>query len=145
MVTRKVNPKATLTAAPANPQPLAADIEDNQRSYLHSLLDEALAEGFGWKRMLVGSILGLAAAAGLGWMLGNLIAYMLIGCIMLTGSALLANALAVLAMIVSFFLGGKVASATYMAVCDGTVERGYSSLASRVRGWFNKTPTPEAA
>lgn len=130
------------------PDPSAASIED-------LIADLKLPSA---KRVLVGFILGIAAAFSVGYGIGMLLAYALAGIMTLTATAWIAFALSVVVWAIAIYaswkiggvVGGKVFSSVVMP--EGLASRSYESVAnaagsakSKVGGWFSSSKDIVAA
>jgi len=125
-------PKARAAAHAKNVQP-----EVQHASIEEMLADLALPSP---TRVIVGAILGLAAAGAVGYGISLVMAYALAGIMTLTGSAALAFALSaavwVLGIYATWKIGGYIGSKVFSSVVlpDGLASRCYASLAGAVRG-----------
>lgn len=150
MATRK--PKATIPATPFIET--VAPVAPEQKSYdfkahMHKILDEALsAEQPSWKRLLLAWTLGLATSFGVGYLVGQLTMYCVLGAALLTGSAFVALLVMVIGVLVSMYLGYKASLFAYTKVMDKSIDGAYNSVKefsassyNSVRGMFTKGAT----
>lgn len=92
------------------------------------------------KRVLVGFILGVAAAGATGYGIGLLLAYALAGIMVLTAAPWLAFVLSVLAWVAAIYagwkLGGYVGGKVFASVVmpEGLAARSYASVVNAVTG-----------
>jgi hypothetical protein len=102
----------------------------------HANIDE-LMSGFEMpsvKRVLVGTVLGIAAAGATGYGIGTLLAYALAGITTLTATAWIAFVLSALAWIIAIYagwkLGGYVGGKVFASVVlpEGLAARSYASV-----------------
>lgn len=116
--------------AGVQPEASAADIEN-------LMADLQLPSA---KRVLVGVLLGVAAAGGVGYGIGMLLAYAIAGIVTLTSTAWVAFALTVVAWVIALYaswkigsyIGGKVFASVVLP--DGLASRSYESLANAAVG-----------
>lgn len=127
--TREVNKKAKAVVH-TPPEVLHANIED-------------LMSGFEMpsvKRVLIGTVLGIAAAGATGYGIGTLLAYALAGIMALTATAWVAFVLSALAWIIAIYagwkLGGYVGGKVFASVVlpEGLASRSYASVVNAVTG-----------
>lgn len=87
------------------------------------------------KRVLVGFLLGVAAAGSVGYGIGMLLAYAIAGIVTLTSTAWIAFALTVVAWALALYagwkIGGRVGGAVFSSVVmpEGLASRSYASVA----------------
>lgn len=127
--TRSENKKAKAVVH-AQPEVLHANIED-------------LMSGFEMpsvKRVLIGTVLGIAAAGATGYGIGTLLAYALAGIMTLTATAWVAFVLSVLAWAIALYagwkLGGYVGGKVFASVVlpEGLASRSYASVVDAMSG-----------
>ena len=142
MVTRAKTLKPTITETPFVETAQAAPTpEYNSRDYLHNLLDQALNEGPGWKRIVLAFIASIAVAAGGGYLAGYAVMAIAIGAALVTGSMIAFYITAMLGLLLSMYACSKISVFTYNSIIDRSVDRAYTNTKNTVCGWFSKTPT----
>lgn len=125
-------PKATAAAAAAFAKAHAEDlrVEDVEvvpvvEKPLIARIDDWLENKLGirgvasWKRVLTGWIVALLGAAGLGCLIGYVAGILMVGAAMLTGGMFLPFVILALAVVLSYWAGGKVAHFLYKGVVFG--------------------------
>jgi hypothetical protein len=126
----EVAPQVAAHAAAVQPEAAHVNVEDLMAGFeLPSI-----------KRVLVGAILGIAAAGAVGYGIGCVLAYAIAGIAVLTATAWIAFALSVLAWIVALYagwklggyIGGKVFSSVVLP--EGLASRSYASIVEAVTG-----------
>lgn len=110
----------TVTDKPQRAKRVAAIVDPVQMK-LNAFLaaQEALLAEVGaptWKRKLAAFVTTVVIAVGIGWLLGQILAALFVGILMLTGSAFIAWALWAIGLIVGSFFGGKLAAKCGIAV-----------------------------
>lgn len=109
------------------------------------------------KRVLVGLVLGVAAAGATGYGIGMILSYALAGIAALTGAAWISFTLGVIAWIVAIYsawkIGGYIGGKVFASVVlpDGLAARSYESVANaagsakqNVVGWFGSAKSKAA-
>ena len=100
-------------------------------------------QGPSWKRKLA-AVLGSAVLAfGAGYIVGELLTYMIVGVYVMTGSALLAYLLMMLGLLLAMYAGMKIGQAVGNYVLSGQIDRDIVRVKDTVRGWFKRAPKPE--
>lgn len=128
--------KATVITPIVDAAPLGVQPE-TYRAQMHRLLDEALdTDGVSWKRRAVAFIAGLATSCLVGYAVGKLIAYTMVGAILLTGSSFLALVIFVLGLITAMYLGSKVSVFVYMNVMNENIDAQFAKASNAVRCIF---------
>lgn len=93
-----------------------------------------------WKRVVVGLVLGLVAAGGVGYGIGMIMAYCLAGIATLTAGAAMTFVLSALVWIIGIYaswkIGGWVGGKVFASVVlpEGLASRSFASLAGAVTG-----------
>jgi len=131
MITRKLKPTVVIT-------PIEEVVHTpTYGERLHAMLDEVLAEGQpSWKRTLTAWVVGLSAAVGVGYLTGMALGSLIVGATVLGAGAFLCNVILIIGLIISMYLGNKVAVFVYMNIMDKSVDALASTAYSKVRGWF---------
>lgn len=100
-----------------------------------------LMEGFevpSWKRSITGLVLGIAAAAGTGYLTGLVAGMLIVGAVALTGMAWLGWVIGALAMVLGAWLGGRVGSAVFGYIADKKIDDHFGSVKAKATSWFRK-------
>lgn len=146
MVTRTSKAKATITDVPfvettKVEAPAVEEFTYSQR--LHKMLDDALegaGAGASWKRMAIAAVAGILVSGAVGYGAGYLLAYLIVGAALLTGSAFLCSVLYVLGIIMAMYLGYRASGYVYLKIIDESVDRAASSAWNKVTGLFSTAP-----
>ena len=94
------------------------------KAYMHKMLDDALNfEAVGWKRQVCAWVLSLSSAFAIGYGMGTLIAYTLVGAMVLSTSAFLAYAIYFVGILLAVYLGSKVSAFVFDGVIDKSIAR----------------------
>lgn len=105
------------------------------------MLDAAavLTEGFelpSWKRTLIATIMGLAAAGGVGYLLGTIGGMLIVGAVALTGMMWLGWLIYAITIIISMWVGAKTASRVFGYIADARIDEHATVVKNKVVGWF---------
>lgn len=96
-------------------------------------------------RYIVGGILALAAACGLGWIIGNVLSWLMIAVALATGSMFLVYAVFIVGLIASLYAGYKLSGFVFDYVVTKKVDAHYDKCKSIVTGFFGRKPAPVVA
>jgi hypothetical protein len=96
-------------------------------------------------RYLCAAILAIAAALGLGYVIGNLAVYLMVAVALATGSTILVYLIGVITMIVAFVAGYKLSGLVFDYVVTKKVDAHYNKCKSIVTGFFSRKPAPVVA
>ncbi len=136
--------KAAALATTNEPaQPFDPIAEDLKRQAEMAGAWETLMKGFevpSWKRTLAGVVLGLAAASGVGYVIGTVAGMLIVGAVALTGMAWIGYVIAVLALVLSAWVSARVCGAVFGYVADKRVDEHVGAIKSTVGGWFKAKP-----
>jgi hypothetical protein len=139
MVTRKLKPTVVITPVEEIVH-AAPSAKPTLREHLHILLDEALAEDqIGWKRELVAWVLSLSASFGIGYGVGTLLNYMIVGMTVLSSSVFLSMVVYFLGIMLAIHLGRKATMFVYLGVVERSFETSIAAGYNKVRGWFGSS------
>lgn len=122
--TRKAQPQFTKTAKAAA-QAIEPEATPVVEKPLIARIDEWLENKIGlkgvasWKRVLTGWIVALLGAAGLGYLIGQVAGMLMVGALLTTGSLFLFYAIFALALVLSYWAGGKIGRILYKGVVFG--------------------------
>lgn len=86
------------------------------------------------KRYLVAFVLSLSAAIGVGWLIGQVIAWCMAAVLVSTGSSFLATLVLAVGLIIAFFAGKKVGG----TVMEYIVCRHADAHWARIKGFFSR-------
>jgi hypothetical protein len=120
-------------------QPFDAAAEDiARRAKLASALNDILAdfEMPSWKRLAIGTVIGLVAAAGAGWMLGTVVGMLVVGAVAMTGMAWLGWVVWALGMIVTFIACSMLGRSTAAYIVTAKIDEHAGAVKNKVLGWF---------
>ncbi len=135
---KKAARKETIIDTPfietATPEAASPEAEDKAfTAYFESLL----AGMPSWKRVLCALAMSLTVASGIGYLGGMLVAYLVVGALVLGSSAFVASIIYVLGMIVAVYASYRAGSFAYMNVIDKTVDAQFSKAKGWVTGLFS--------
>ncbi len=142
---------------------VAAHVADTQPAPEHADTDKIFEDAQQFlgqlpsaKRVMVGLVLSLVAAAGVGYGITMIAAYAIAGIVTLTATAWIAFSLSVLvylvAVISGYYVGGYVTGKVFSSVVlpEGLAARSYESVklaasgsVSSVKGWFARKPVEQ--
>ena len=133
---------AKLAAQAPTAQPEAAKVNVAQEAVklgetIQSLLDSI--EMPSWKRWITGFVLGIAAASGVGYLVGVVAGLLMVGILAATSMVWLAWVVYVLSLIVAFYVGGKIGGIVYEWVTMKKVDAQFDAAKKRVSGWFSSS------
>lgn len=144
MVTRtkiKASAKPTIVETPfvetIHPE---AVTEDDLLAQCSAYLKGLLVDMPSWKRMLCAWVLSGATAYGVGYLGGTLIAYLVVGAMVLGVSSFIAQILLVLGLLVTFYAAYRASKFAYVSVIDKTVDAKFAQAKGWVTGLFTSTP-----
>lgn len=146
MVTRATTPKtkATITDMPfveTIKVEAPAPQEFTYKEQLHKMLDDVLdGSCVSWKRIAIAFVASIATSVVVGYGAGYLLAYLIVGAALLTGSAFLCSVLYVLGLILAMYVGYRTSSFVYMKIIDKSVDRVAASAWNKVTGLFSSAP-----
>lgn len=132
-----VQPEAELVLDKEHFTPEQEDARMQQR-----MMDAAavLTEGFdlpSWKRTIVSAIMGLAAAGGVGYLVGTIGGMLIVGAVALTGMMWLGWLIYAISIIISMWLGAKACGAVFGYIAGGRVDEHAAAVKNKVVGWFS--------
>lgn len=111
-------------------------------------IEDALPSG---RRVLIGTVLGIASGVGVGYGVSAVMAYAVAAATIYTASSFLATLIWVIGFILAVYAGLKTASSVFGYVISSKdrehfamIKDGASSLSERVRGMWNNADTVEA-
>lgn len=142
MATRKT--KATIPATPFV-ETITPEAPE-QKSYdfaahMHKILDDALKfEMPSWKRLVMAWLASAVTAFGVGYLVGHVMVYCLIGAAVLTTSTFVAWLIVIIGFLIAMYLGAKASAYTYTKIVDKSVDRAYDSAKNWVTSFFASTP-----
>jgi len=120
---------------------VAAD-EDASRAARMAAAMDVLMEGFelpSWKRVAVSFVCAVAAAAGVGVLVGTLGGMLMVGAVAVTGAAWVGWIVWALAIIAGAVLGGKAASWVFYYIAEKRADVHVDAAKTKVGGWFNSS------
>lgn len=131
------------TVAPAAPQLSAFEA---YKARAHKAIDEMLAlPEHGWMRAITAWIVTLASSIGIGWLVGTITTYAIVGAALLTSSAFVALAILLIGIAGSMYISYKTSPIVFMAVIDGTVEKAAARAWKRTKAFFTPSSKLQAA
>lgn len=91
-----------------------------------------------WKRSTCAFILALAAAAGVGYVAGQIASVLMIASIAVTGTIWAAYIIMALGMLLAAWAGGKAAQVVFGYIAEARIDDHYAAAKRRVSGWFKR-------
>jgi hypothetical protein len=95
-------------------------------------------------RYLCSAVLALAAATGIGYLLSQVLMYLMVAVAIGTGSSFLVYAVAVLGTIIGAVLGYKTAGAVFNYVVTGRIDAHWNATKAAVGSFFSAKPVTAA-
>lgn len=133
---------ATVGMRTEAPQVFVPADEDASRAARMAAAMDVLMEGFelpSWKRVAVSFVCAIAAAAGVGVLVGTLGGMLMVGAVAVTGAAWVGWIVWALAIIVGAVLGGKAASWVFYYIAEKRADAHVDVVKTKVGGWFNSS------
>lgn len=112
--TTYTNTKTAAAWAKANAEDIQSETTPIVEKPLFARIDEWMEDKVGlrgiasWKRVITGWVVALLGAAGLGYLIGQVAAMLMVGALLTTGSLFLMYIIFALALVLSYWAGGKV-------------------------------------
>lgn len=151
MATRKTAPrKPTITDVPfietvvpeTAPQPTAFE---QYKARAHAAIDNLLVPPeHGWMRTIAAWAITMAASIGLGWLVGYVTTYAIVGAALLSSSVFISLMILLIGLIGSMYIGYKTSPIIFKAIIDGAVEKAAVSAWRKTRGFFTPGSTVKA-
>lgn len=91
-------------------------------------------------RYLCSAIIALAAACGLGWMLGNLLVWLMVAVALFTGSMFLVYLVAIVGCVLSAYAGYKLSGVVFDYVVTKKVDAHWHAAKGAVTSLFSRKP-----
>lgn len=113
--------------------------EFSASDYVKNLFSQLGLEAPTWKRQLLAWLASLGACAGVGYLMGQIIGYAMVGAILLTGSAFIPLVIYAIGVVIAIYASYRVGPIVYMAVIDKTVDRMASSAWNKATGLFRSS------
>lgn len=110
--------------------------EDDLLSQCNAYLKGLLIDMPSWKRMLCAAALSAAVGYGAGYLGGTLVAYLVVGAMVLGVSSFIAQILFVLGLLVAFYAAYRASKFAYISVIDKTVDAQFAKAKGWVTGLF---------
>lgn len=133
---------ATVGLRAEEPKVFIASDEDASRAARMAAAMDVLMEGFelpSWKRVAVSFVCAIAAAAGVGVLVGTLGGMLMVGAVAVTGAAWVGWIVWALAIIAGAVLGGKAASWVFYYIAEKRADAHVDVVKTKVGGWFNSS------
>lgn len=114
--------------------------EDDLVAQCSAYLKGLLIDMPSWKRMLCAAVLSGVTGYGVGYLGGTLVAYLVVGAMVLGVSSFIAQILFVLGLLVAFYAAYRASAFAYVKVIDKTVDAKFAQAKGWVTGLFTSTP-----
>lgn len=111
--------------------------EDLMRLIKHHIGDIEIPS---WKRALFAFIVSLTAAAGMGWLIGTITGYAMIGLLAVGGSMSLVYLLYAIGLLLAAYGGFKVSQTVGRYIVSGNIDRDISDAWGWIKGKFAREP-----
>lgn len=140
MATRKSTLKATITEQPFV-ETVAPESVATEESKIEDLT-AAFEACFGTakmpsiKRLLIAFVLTIAVSLGAGYLIGFVLEYLVIGALMLTGSAFLGIMIYIFGIFFGMYAGGKIGGFIYNSVVNERIDAAYGKAKDYTLGYY---------
>jgi hypothetical protein len=91
-----------------------------------------------WKRRICGAIFAVAVAYGAGWLIGNVMGWLIAGALLLTGSMFLAWMILIIGAVCSAIAGYVLGGKAYAYIANEVIDKHVASVKNTVTGWFKR-------
>lgn len=124
------------------PQPTAFE---QYKARAHKAIDDLLVPPeHGWMRTIAAWAITMASSIGLGWLVGYVTTYAIVGAALLSSSVFISLMILLIGLIGSMYISYKTSPIIFKAIIDGTVEKAAVSAWRKTRDFFTPGSTVKA-
>ena len=134
----KAKAKATIVSAPPveTLHTATPDTEATLRQRMFASIEEMLANGPSWKRILTAWAIGLATSIGLGYLGGYIAVVLALSAMLLTGSMFVYWLVLIVGVLIAVYGTYRASVFVHMSIIDKSVDRACATAWNKVTGIF---------